>query len=64
MFAISMPAERVDDGWMAILNATLQTSRRHFFFTDVRSGMQAKVDQRLSCNVWVCRECEKPYVFV
>jgi len=31
MFSISMPAERLDDGWMAILNATLQTSRRQVF---------------------------------
>ena len=58
-----MPAGGCNDGWMAALTVALEDCSAIFFLIDVRSGMQAKVAQRVFRNFGWAENVENPSVF-
>ena len=57
-----MPAGGCNDGWMAALTVALEDCSA-IFLIDVRSGMQAKVAQRVFRNFGWTENVENPCVF-
>ena len=63
LFAVAVPAGGCNDGWMAELTVALEDCPAIIFLIDVRSGMQAKVAQRVFKNFGGAENVENPCVF-